>query len=71
MRRKWRTRLYRFDPDADYKAMVLDPAHRAKAMFIATAIGGGAVPAESFASPFSLIHCWQPLRERRLAARSI
>ncbi|MBI5162433.1 MAG: hypothetical protein HY985_00870 [Magnetospirillum sp.] len=43
MRRKWRSRLYRFIPDPDYKAMVLDPARRAEAMFIVTAIAGGIV----------------------------
>lgn len=45
MRTKWRSRLYRFIPDADYKAMVLDPCQRAEAMFAAAAIFGGAVAA--------------------------
>lgn len=43
MRRKWRSRLYRFIPDSDYRAMVLDPARRAEAMFIIAAIAGGIV----------------------------
>ncbi|MBX4158709.1 hypothetical protein K4A07_16435, partial [Lactiplantibacillus plantarum] len=43
MRRKWRSRLYRFVPDADYKAMVLDPARRAEAMFGVAAIAGSVI----------------------------
>ncbi|MDB5606395.1 MAG: hypothetical protein JWP25_3295 [Bradyrhizobium sp.] len=45
MRSKWRSRLYRFVPDPDYKAMVLDPAKRAEAMFVVAAIAGGIVAA--------------------------
>lgn len=45
MRRKWRSRLYRFIPDVDYKAMVLDPCQRAETMFTITAVGGGIVAA--------------------------
>lgn len=44
MRQKWRTRLYRFVPDPDYRAMVLDPAARAEAMFSVVA-GAGAIVA--------------------------
>ena len=43
MRRKWRGRLYRFVPDGDYKAMVLDPSRRAEMMFKITAVAGGVI----------------------------
>lgn len=43
MRRKWRTRLYRFIPETDYKAMVLDPAGQAERMFIVTSAVGAIV----------------------------
>lgn len=43
MRKKWRDRLYRFVPDPDYKAMVLDPARRAEMMFLVAAIAGGII----------------------------
>ncbi|MGD1036001.1 MAG: hypothetical protein ABR878_02170 [Roseiarcus sp.] len=43
MHRKWRSRLYRFIPNPDYEAMVLDPARRAEAMFVISAIAGGIV----------------------------
>jgi hypothetical protein len=45
MRSKWRTRLYRFIPDSDYQAMVMDPAQRAEKMFIIAAIAGGIIGA--------------------------
>jgi hypothetical protein len=45
MRKKWRARLYRFVPDPDYKAMVLDPAGRAESMFVLSAVAGGLVAA--------------------------
>jgi len=43
MREKWRSRLYHFIPNPDYKAMVTDPAQRAEAMFVISAIAGGVV----------------------------
>lgn len=41
MRSKWRTRLYRFIPDEDYKAMVIDPSRQAESMFTAVVIAAG------------------------------
>lgn len=43
MRGKWRSRLYRFVPDPDYKAMVLDPASRAEGMFTIAAVAGAII----------------------------
>lgn len=43
MRQTWRSRLYRFVPDSDYRAMVLDSAGRAKAMFTVVAVAGAIV----------------------------
>jgi hypothetical protein len=43
MRKTWRTRLYRFIPEADYKAMVLEPTQQAENMFIVTSVAGGIV----------------------------
>lgn len=43
MRQKWRGRLYRFVPDAGYRAMVLDPAGRAESMFTVAAVSGGII----------------------------
>lgn len=43
MRRKWRSRLYRFVPETDYQAMVLDPAGRAEGMFTVVAVAGAII----------------------------
>ncbi len=43
MRLKWRSRLYRFVPEPDYKAMVLEPAGRAEGMFTVVAVAGAII----------------------------
>lgn len=43
MRRKWRSRLYRFIPESDYEAMVIEPARRSEIMFRVTALAGAIV----------------------------
>lgn len=43
MRQEWRGRLYRFVPDADYRAMVLVPAERTENMFRVTAVAGSLI----------------------------
>ena len=43
MRRKWRSRLYRFIPPDDYKEMVLDPAGKAEKMYMVFAVAGGII----------------------------
>lgn len=43
MRSKWRSRLYRFVADADYKEMVTNPAARAERMFAIVGISGGII----------------------------
>ncbi len=43
LRLKWRTRLYRFVPDDEYRAMVTDPAKISEKMFRVSAIAGGII----------------------------
>lgn len=43
MRRKWRSRLYRFIPESDYEAMVMEPARRSELMYKIAAVAGALV----------------------------
>lgn len=41
IRHNWRSKIYRFIPDQDYEAMVINPTKRAEWVFIMTSIAGG------------------------------